>query len=211
MQGNNFVTKMTGRGELPIEKLQGFQSPDEETHEYILQKIKDRLSRERLSSLLWIFISAAFICLYVYLIIKSNTETKGYLVLSAIVFVIIALVCMYKMIFVDAEIKKSVENQRYRIREVNIHHLMPGFGISLGKAIAKISDEKKNVYSYEFSLSKQLRKIYKKNPNELFTIIELEMDVKPLRKNKTKKIYSITCIPKEELEEENEDMEDVEK
>ena len=41
MQENNFVNKITGRGEKPISKmLPGFHPPDDEEHEYILKRFK---------------------------------------------------------------------------------------------------------------------------------------------------------------------------
>ena len=45
MQENNFVNKITGRGEKPISKMPGFHPPDDEEHEYILTKIHKNLKK----------------------------------------------------------------------------------------------------------------------------------------------------------------------
>lgn len=49
MQENNFVNKITGRGEKPISKMPGFHPPDDEEHEYILKKIQKNLKKRRLA------------------------------------------------------------------------------------------------------------------------------------------------------------------
>ena len=45
MQDNSFITKMTGRGELPIGKMPGFEPPDDETHEIILERFKKQMRK----------------------------------------------------------------------------------------------------------------------------------------------------------------------
>ena len=46
MQDNSFITKMTGRGELPIGKMPGFEPPGDETHEIILERFKKQMRKE---------------------------------------------------------------------------------------------------------------------------------------------------------------------
>lgn len=191
---------MTGKGEIPIEKMTGFHPPDDDEHEYILQNLRKKLKREKISSCLWIFLSLAFVGLYIHLIVNSKTTNKMYLILSAIVFAVIAVVCIYKMLVIDVRIRSVIENKDYQTKNVHIHHLMPNIGISLGKAVAKVNDDDQNVYRYEFDLNKRLKKIYKKNKNATFTMMEASL------RGKNKRQYILTYIPpKEENTEEKEE------
>lgn len=54
MQENNFITKITGRGEIPINKMPGFHPPNNEEHEYILQRVEKNLKKEITTSVLWL-------------------------------------------------------------------------------------------------------------------------------------------------------------
>lgn len=189
MQKNNkFIAKMTGKGEVPIENMTGFHPPDDAEHEAISKKIRKKIKREKISSCLWAAISLAFVVLYVYLIVNSDIEKKEYLALSALVFCAIAFVCIYKVVFIDTKIIKVFDSREYQLKDVNVHHLMPRFGVSLGKSIAKVSDinvidgiesEQSEtglkVYNYEFDINRELKKVYRKNHNAVFTLISMSL------------------------------------
>lgn len=190
---------MTGRDEIPIEKMTGFHPPDDDEHEYILQNLRKKLKREKISSCLWIFLSLAFVGLYIHLIINSKTANKIYLILSAMVFGIIAIVCAYKVLVIDVRMRTVIENKDYQMKDVHIHHLMPNIGVSLGKAVAKVSDDEQNVYRYEFDLNKRLKRIYKKNKNATFTMMKASL------RRKNQKQYILTYIPPKEENTETEE------
>lgn len=50
---NEFILKMTGRNETPIEKLGGFHKPDDELHEQIRERVHKKMQREITTSILW--------------------------------------------------------------------------------------------------------------------------------------------------------------
>lgn len=232
MQENNkFIAKMTGKGEVPIENMIGFHPPDDAEHEAISKKIRKKIKREKISSCLWAAISLAFVVLYVYLIVNSDIEKKEYLVLSALVFCAIAFVCIYKVVFIDTKIIKVFDSREYQLKDVNIHHLMPGFGVSLGKSIAKVSDINVidgiesghsetglKVYNYEFDINRELKKVYRKNHNAVFTLISMslkdanqqavdtnrkESDVQHTSNQREKKRYMITYLYPIQMQEED--------
>ena len=76
MQDNSFITKMTGRGELPIGKMPGFEPPDDETHEIILERFKKQMRKETVSTVFWTIMSLFFIITYIVMYFRRRK--KGY-------------------------------------------------------------------------------------------------------------------------------------
>ena len=108
-----------------------------------------------------------------------------------------ALICAYRLFFVDRQIADIVKEKKYQVRNAKIHHIMPGFGTTFGKAEAKVQDENGTVYSYDFALSGKIKREYKKNPETQFLLIKLD---------EKKEMYNIT-LPKEDNQEEVEEDE----
>lgn len=181
MQENSLIAKITGKGELPINKMSGFRTPDKEEHEVISAKITYKLRKETALAILWIGVGILFIYMYLYLFFHVNPDKKNSFLLSAAVFFIMILISLYRFFFVDLIVSKAIKDKSYTVRKVKIHHFMPG----IRKNTVKIQDEKGSVYYYEFILSHKQKKIYKKNPDAEFTIIKLDGD---------KDIYSITYL-----------------
>lgn len=174
MQENSFINKITGRGELPISKMPGFHPPDDEEHEYISNKVQKNLKKETVTTGLWFVVSILITIFYLYMYFMVNTTNKKYMLLAAGVFVIMSLISVYRLLFVDKVIRKIIENREYQIRNACIHHVMPGFGMNLGKTEVKMQDENGNVYCYEFVLTKKLAKQYKKQPETEFLLIKID-------------------------------------
>ena len=86
MQENNFITKITGRGEIPINKMPGFHPPNNEEHEYILQRVEKNLKKEITTSVLWLIISLMISVFYLYMYITSNADNKKYMLIASAVF-----------------------------------------------------------------------------------------------------------------------------
>ena len=72
MQENNFVNKITGRGEKPISKMPGFHTPDDEEHEYILKKIQKNLKKETVSSGSWMIVGIIIVIMYIRLYFNQH-------------------------------------------------------------------------------------------------------------------------------------------
>ena len=87
---NNFITKITGRGEIPINKMPGFHPPNNEEHEYILQRVEKNLKKEITTSVLWLIISLIISVFYLYMYITSNVDNKKYMLIASAVFFIIS-------------------------------------------------------------------------------------------------------------------------
>lgn len=174
MQENNFVNKITGRGEKPISKMPGFHPPDDEEHEYILKKIQKNLKKETVSSGSWMIVGIIIVIMYIRMYFKSTSDDKGYILMAAGVFGVMALICAYRLFFVDKQISNIVKEKKYQVRNAKIHHIMPGFGTTFGKAEAKVQDENGTVYSYDFVLSGKIKREYKKNPETEFLLIKLD-------------------------------------
>ena len=177
MQDNSFITKMTGRGELPIGKMPGFEPPDDETHEIILERFKKQMRKETVS----------YIVMYFRMDAKADAK-KGILVALA-AFVVIVIVNIYKYVFIDKKADAIVNEKKYKVAPAMIHHIMPGFGTRLGKLTVKICDASDdnvgNVYNYEFVINKKVSKAYRKNKDIILTVIEID---------KQKELYSLTYI-----------------
>ena len=196
MQENNFVNKITGRGEKPISKMPGFHPPDDEEHEYILKKIQKNLKKETVSSGSWMIVGIIIVIMYIRMYFKSTSDDKGYILMAAGVFGVMALICAYRLFFVDRQISDIVKEKKYQVGNAKIHHIMPGFGTTFGKAEAKVQDENGTVYSYDFALSGKIKREYKKNPETEFLLIKLD---------EKKEMYSITLPKKDNQEEVEED------
>ena len=108
---------------------------------------------------------------------------------------------------------------------------MPGFDVSLGKSIAKVSDINViddiesghsetglKVYNYEFDINRELKKVYRKNHNAVFTLISMslkdanqqavdtnrkESDVQHTSNQREKKRYMITYLYPIQMQEED--------
>lgn len=193
MQKDNFFNRMTGRGELPISKMTGFHPPEDEEHEYIEKIMHKKISRELLSSALWSIIGIAFIIIYIYVHIKSKLEISVYFFVTLGVFALIVIVNTYRFAIVDKKLDNIIKERKYTIKDVKVHHVMPGYGTNLGKLIVKIQDEKGNVYYQEFTIDRKMTKIYKHDTNTVFILIALD---------RNKNIYSILSRKEEQKEEE---------
>ena len=101
MQENNFITKITGRGEIPINKMPGFHPPNNEEHEYILQRVEKNLKKEITTSVLWLIISLMISVFYLYMYITSNADNKKYMLIASAVFFIMAGISIYRLAVVD--------------------------------------------------------------------------------------------------------------
>ena len=115
MQENNFVNKITGRGEKPISKMPGFHPPDDEEHEYILKKIQKNLKKETVSSGSWMIVGIIIVIMYIRMYFKSTSDDKGYILMAAGVFGVMALICAYRLFFVDKQISNIVKEKKYQI------------------------------------------------------------------------------------------------
>lgn len=112
MQDNSFITKMTGRGELPIGKMPGFEPPDDETHEIILERFKKQMRKETVSTVFWTIMSLFFIITYIVMYFRMDAKAdakKGILVALA-AFVVIAVVTIYKYVFIDKKADAIVKS-----------------------------------------------------------------------------------------------------
>lgn len=208
MQDNSFITKMTGRGELPIGKMPGFEPPDDETHEIILERFKKQMRKETVSTVFWTIMSLFFIITYIVMYFRMDAKAdakKGILVALA-AFVVIAVVTIYKYVFIDKKADAIVNEKKYKVAPAMIHHIMPGFGTRLGKLTVKIcdagDDNVGNVYNYEFVINKKVSKAYRKNKDIILTVIEID---------KQKELYSLTYIDEADKDDKDAAEEDMEK
>lgn len=190
MQENNFFNKIIGKGELSIKQMQGFHSPDDEEHQYITQKMQKSLIKNIVVSSLMLLISMIFTVMYIWMYFRSVVVNKEYYLVVAGVFSVITVISGYKIFFTDSMIYKIIKNCEYKLRKAKIHHVMPGVYV-FEKTPVKIQDENGNIYYYEFQLNRKMKRIYKKDVDTEFTIIEL---------NKKKEIYCITYLPAEQIE-----------
>lgn len=186
LQENNFINKITGKGEHPIRQMPGLRPPNDDEHQMILKRVKKKLNKEIAASALMTIISIAFIIFYIYMYIHTKSK---YILLAAGVFAVIVCINVYKFICIDAVTDKTIKDRVYRVRKVRIHHFMPGFG---GKPEAKIQDTDGNVYSYEFIVNRKTKKAYNKNNEIEFFLIEL---------NKEKERYCLMICQIEDGEE----------
>lgn len=207
MQDNSFITKMTGRGELPIGKMPGFEPPDDETHEIILERFKKQMRKETVSTVFWTIMSLFFIITYIVMYFRMDAKAdakKGILVALA-AFVIIAVVNIYKYVFIDKKADAIVNERKYKVAPAMVHHIMPGFGTRFGKLTVKICDVSDdnvgNVYNYEFVINKKVSKAYRKNKDILLTVIEID---------KQKELYSLTYIDEADKADKDTAEEDIE-
>lgn len=183
---------MTGRGELPISKMAGLHPPEDKEHEYIEDIMHKKISRELLASVLWSIIGIAFIIIYIYIHVKSKSEITIYFFVTLAVFVLIVIVNTYRFAVVDKKLDKIVKERKYVIRNVKVHHVMPGYGTNFGKLTVKIQDEQENVYYQEFTLNRKMAKMYKNDTDTVFILIVLDRD---------KNIYSLLNKKEEKNEE----------
>ena len=193
MQKDNFFNRMTGRGELPISKMTGFHPPEDEEHEYIEKIMHKKISRELLASALWSLIGIAFIVMYIYIHVKSKLEISVYFFVTLGVFALIVIVNAYRFTVVDTKLDKIIVERKYTIKDVKVHHVMPGYGTNLGKLTVKIQDEQENVYYQEFTINRKMAKIYKNDTDTVFILIALD---------RGKNIYSLLSRKEEQKEEE---------
>lgn len=191
MQKDNFFNRMTGRGELPISKMSGFHPPEDEEHEYIEKIMHKKISRELLSSALWSIIGIAFVIIYIYVHIKSKLEISVYFFVTLGVFALIVIVNAYRFAIVDTKLDRIIEERKYAIKDVKVHHVMPGYGTNFGKLTVKIQDEQENVYYQEFTINRKMAKIYKNDTDTVFILIAL---------NREKNIYSLLSRKEEQKE-----------
>lgn len=191
MQKDNFFNRMTGRGELPISKMTGFHPPEDEEHEYIEKIMHKKISRELLSSALWSIIGIAFVIIYIYVHIKSKLEISVYFFVTLGVFALIVIVNAYRFAIVDTKLDRIIEERKYAIKDVKVHHVMPGYGTNFGKLTVKIQDEQENVYYQEFTINRKMAKIYKNDTDTVFILIAL---------NREKNIYSLLSRKEEQKE-----------
>lgn len=184
MQENQFFKKMTNKGEISIRQMMGFHEPIAYEHDYILQSTEKKSLKSFITTIFWIIICSFFMAMYLKLWSTTQTINRRYFLVAAIVFGIMICVSCYRYICIDVKIRKIVNEKEYRVKNVKIHHTMPAI-VSVGKTTVKVNDEKGNVYSYEFSLNRRLKRIYKNNPNADFTVIEFD---------RNKEMYGITYI-----------------
>ena len=134
MQDNSFITKMTGRGELPIGKMPGFEPPDDETHEIILERFKKQMRKETVSTVFWTIMSLFFIITYIVMYFRMDAKAdakKGILVALA-AFVVIAVVTIYKYVFIDKNILYAI----FKIENVFINIYFIGGVIKIKKYVS---------------------------------------------------------------------------
>lgn len=161
---------IVGDGEVPIEQLTDFDN-DKSDRENVERLMIKNIKLDNISSLLLILTGAAFSAIYAYM--YFNTYKNPYLLTASAIFAMLVLTSIYKIV-VNKKIFKSVKNGKYDCTAVTIHHFMPEISIISGKSTVKIQDTKGNVYSYEFSLSRKLKKMYKKNPNMQFVVVSVQ-------------------------------------
>lgn len=187
MQESNFIAKITGRGELDMQKMPGFQPPDDKTHEELSGLVLKKVKKEIRMNLMWIVLCAGIAGFYIFLYIKSIDAGKRNLLTASMIFILAAVLGFYRYWCVDRKVKHVIAAREYKVRTAKIHHVMPG----IRKDTVKIQDEKGNVYYYEFFLNRKLQKQFKNDPETEFTIIQLD---------EKKNIYSIAYLEREEVE-----------
>lgn len=191
---------MYGKGELPINKLGGFSPPSDYEHNYISKRFAKSLKKSTTSTWIWTIISVLFVVMYIFVLVNIgfNNQQTTFCLIAIAVFVITAATGFYKIFYVNKRIKQIIEAKTYTLRKVQVHHIMPGFGTSLGKKTAKINDEKGNVYFYEFELGKEVKRKYKKNEYEWFCVLKLD---------EKKELYTLIYIEDENKKEEGQSIE----
>ena len=102
----------------------------------------------------------------------------------------------YRFAVVDKKLDKIVKERKYTIRDVKVHHVMPGYGTNFGKLTVKIQDEQENVYYQEFTLNRKMAKMYKNDTDTAFILIALD---------RNKNIYSLLSKKEEQKKEKSEE------
>ncbi len=177
---NKFVKNVVGVGEVDINKMPGFRDSTEDEHTILSEKYKKAIYKNIILMLFWTLVSAIFIMFHVKMYYMFNDMI--FLVFAA-VFAVTILINIYKLIFVDKFTLNKIMNKNYNIAEARIHHLMPRIVSQSGRPIAKIQDEKGNIYNQEFIINKENKKIYQKNQEEKFIIVMID---------KKRRIYGLT-------------------
>lgn len=169
----NMLSKISGKGELPIDKMPGFREPDESEAEEIEKRLKKILNRDTVTTAAWSVLALAFTVMYCGIFIARSADDMIILVAAGIFFVI-TLLGIGHILRVDVRTLKAVKARQYTLRETWIDHVVPGFSTVGGKAAAKIRDENGHVYSHEFTLNRKLKKINKEDPQKEFLVIRMQ-------------------------------------
>ena len=167
---NKFIKKFLGQGEMDIRDIKDLRPPTEKEKEYIKKKVEKNAKTEAVSSAFWGSVSAFFVGMYLFLVVFGEEKNRAVPLFMACVFVVLTAACWYRIIRCR-EIKRKIREEKYQMKDVTIHHLVPGF--SLSHATAKIKDEKEVVYSYEFVLNRKQKKLYKKDKNQKFLLLDV--------------------------------------
>lgn len=167
MQENNFVNKITGRGEKPISKMPGFHPPDDEEHEYILKKIQKNLKKETVSSGSWMIVGIIIVIMYIRMYFKSTSDDKGYILMAAGVFGVMALICAYRLFFVDKQISNIVKEKISGKKCKNPSH-NAWIRNNIWKSRSKSTRRKRNRLQLRFRLERKDKKRIQKIRNRIF-------------------------------------------
>ena len=111
--------------------------------------------------------------------------------LASVLWSIIGIAFIIVYIYIHVKSKS-----KYTIRDVKVHHVMPGYGTNFGKLTVKIQDEQENVYYQEFTLNRKMAKMYKNDTDTAFILIALD---------RNKNIYSLLSKKEEQKKEKSEE------
>lgn len=167
----SLFSKIAGKGELPIEEMPGFRRPTDAEAKEIEKKFRISIGKDILTTAGWTIICALFSVMYGSM---YRSLRHKFLLVSCILFAILLVIGVIRLFFTDGRTFNSIMNRKYTIRSAWIDYVLPGVTTAGGKAAAKIRDEKGNVYSHEFSLSRKIKKLNKSNPDQEYLAIRID-------------------------------------
>lgn len=178
---SKFFEKIVKSDEQDIDSLNGFAEPDEQMHQEILVRYQKALHKDILCAVFWCIMCTIFIIVHIEM--YADLHNNIFLLFSAIFF-ITALLSIYRLKKYGFDVVRKVKKREYKIRKVRVGHTISRFIAQSGRPSVKIVAEG-HVYSHEFSMNRRNRRIYKKDPDAEFVLIQID------RKHK---IYSLTYI-----------------
>lgn len=196
MQENNFVNKITGRGEKPISKMPGFHPPDDEEHEYILKKIQKNLKKETVSSGSWMIVGIIIVIMYIRMYFKSTSDDKGYILMAAGVFGVNGPDMCISPVFCRQTDFKYRKRKKISGKKCKNPSHNAWIRNNIWKSRSKSTRRKRNRLQLRFRLERKDKKRIQKNPETEFLLIKLD---------EKKEMYSITLPKKDNQEEMKED------
>lgn len=168
---NKFIKNVVGSGEIDINKMPGFRSATDDEHMYISKKYQKAIGTNVITMLLWMIASAVFIVFHIYMYYQLR---EVIFLIFAAVFAVTIVINIYHILFVDKFTIDKIKRKDYQVAYATIHHMIPRIASQSGRPVAKIQDDEGRVYSQEFIVNKENKKIYQKNQEEKFLIIKID-------------------------------------